>query len=200
MVGNLAQERLELGLVEKADLRVAVLARPVDLLARVLRAPAALLAVGEDRVQQTEVVEHALGRAALPRLGGDEALNVARLDAMERRGAEERRQMHPQRRLVVHQRRALAAHRAQMGEIALARLGDVDARLSGDRQLRVEQPAQLAFGLGLGQAGPLAGTALRTEPALYELRAHPPLAVPGLQPCPIAPDDEGPGSVGPTAS
>jgi hypothetical protein len=49
IVGDLAQQRLELGLVEEEDLRVAVLARPIDLLAQVLRAPAALLTVGEDR-------------------------------------------------------------------------------------------------------------------------------------------------------
>ena len=45
---------------------------------------------------------------AVPALRCDECLDVARLDAVQRLGAEERREVDAQVRLVVHQRRALA--------------------------------------------------------------------------------------------
>lgn len=124
-VGRGAQQRLELGLLQEADVGVGRAdARLVDELARVRRRPAAPLAELEDRVQRPEVVEDALRRAAVAALRRDECLDVARLDAVQRLGVEERGEVDAQVRLVVHQGRALAADPRAVVEVATAGVHD----------------------------------------------------------------------------
>jgi hypothetical protein len=86
--------------------------------------PAAPLAELKDRMEEAEVVQDALRGAAGAPLCGDERLDVARLDAMQQLGAEERREVHPRVRLVVHGRRALAPDPGEMVEVATTGLLD----------------------------------------------------------------------------
>ena len=83
VVGDGAQKRLELGLVEEPDLGRFGWLGLLGELGRVGTAPAAVLAECEDRVHRADVVEDALGRLALTALGGHERLDVLRGDAVD---------------------------------------------------------------------------------------------------------------------
>jgi hypothetical protein len=111
-VRNRSQQCVELGLVEKADL--GILSRRLrerDVLAGVAGNPPLLLGVREDRVEEADVVAHRLGREAVPELLGDEALDLAPADLVERRPTEEWHEKNPEVRLVVPKRRTPTAER-----------------------------------------------------------------------------------------
>jgi len=196
-VGRGAEQRLELGLVQEADVGVGrAYARLVDELARIGRSPAAPLAELEDRVQQPEVVEDALRRAALAALGADERLDVTGLDAVQRLEAEERREVDAQVRLVVHQRRALAPDAREVVEVAAARVLDGGTLVRRSRRaLCFDAPSKLCFGLRLGHAAALPRAPLLAELALDDRVAGAPLAVPRLAAGGVDADEERSGSV-----
>jgi hypothetical protein len=94
-------ERVELGLIEKPDVLVAVLGiRLLCKLARILMRPALANCKVEDAVEESQVVECALDRMARETLL-DEILNVVDSDVGDRHLTEVRDEMHSQAALVV---------------------------------------------------------------------------------------------------
>jgi hypothetical protein len=90
VVGDSAQKRLELGLVEESDLGRFGWLGLLGELGGVGTAPAAVLAEREDRVQRADVVEDALRRLALTALSSHERLDIAALYGFEGASIEER--------------------------------------------------------------------------------------------------------------
>ena len=125
VVGGVGEECLELGLGEVADLVVALLAGLVDRGDGVTGAPAAFDCVGEDGVEEAEVVEDALDRAAVLSFGADECLDVFGGDLVEGPVAEVGEEVDAQERLVVGEGARLQPDRLPVREIssALPRLG-----------------------------------------------------------------------------
>ena len=181
VVGGVGEERLELGLGEVADLLAPLLARLVDRRYRVRGAPAAFDGVGEDRVQEPEVVEDALDGAAGLALGGDERLHVLGADLVEGLAAEVGEEVDAQERLVVGEGAGLEPDRLPVCEIAPSRFGQVEPVAEpAAGAARLDRLPQRGLGLGAGQALAGAGRPHRPEAAHHLAAVRPPLAVPAL--------------------
>lgn len=148
--------------------------------------------------QDPERVERGLRRATRALHEDDERLDLAAADPVEPPADEERRQLHPDRRVVRLDRRALASLCAHAVDEQPADLLDGQTlRACGGDADRGHQPAQLGLGLRAGETDARRRDPLGPDPALDLRGADPPLAVPGLVARRVALDEQRAGPAGP---
>ena len=174
------QQRLELVLVQEADVGALLDLGAVDAGAGVIATPRLALSESEYLEQQREGVRPRLGRLTVALHFCHQRLDLLGCRPIKRNASELWLQVGAEDRAVGAEGRRLASHRLQVTQHPLGGHRDRHVGARRARLLALDPSAQLSLGLGAGQ--PVAGAlqALGAEPTLHPTAVGPPLSVPSL--------------------